>query len=731
MSGASVLSGPSGNSNVGSRGEGSEKTIEVVARIGENMAQEEMLQEEYQTQVSVAASHHKYLLQPVEMQRLPTLDENHKSSLLVCIYESPGPNDLLRFVDCGANWYQTRPEEEGSDNESDEVDSDGSDQSELMPLQTFLDFAIGAAECIQMLHSKQIVHGQIRGDAFHFSRETGRVRLIHLGSGLRSHDAGRLSADLPAMANQNVATTSISFMSPEQTRRTPIQPDNRADIYSLGVLLWSTLVRETPFGGKSPLEIIREVLGKELPSVSTLRPGVPEIIARIIAKATAKNVSERYNSVSGLRHDLVEARKLLAAGDTAEAETWEIAGKDVSPFFTLPRTMVGRTTERDNIVQVLDRPFRMYQRGKELLSSLPEDQFAMFAVPSTPGDNLGEREARELTDGFSNLPGAIGGASARMIQPYIANTSRVRSPGGSQYGSSEGSSEASPVALDGKDGKDGKAAENRLSASSIDSSSGEGSSRSSAEAGKAAAHRMMALKGRCEVISIEGGAGLGKTRLISSVQIEARRRGFFASSRFDLASKERQRPVLHLFSSLFEQAFSENAIEPSFLPMLRNHIGSAWDTLHKVLGLPKFLLGSGPNVVEQEPNTAAHSTTSLPFRNPAPESTGTESSQEFLRAGSSTKSLPLVRTLLDILRAFTQYKLVCLCLDDVHLADDESLELIAQIVSARIRMVVILAYRPENASSEKVKQILHLSTNKGNSPLYHSGPSYIASCVLT
>ena len=682
----------------------------MVARIGETMVQEEMLQEEYQTLVSVAASHRQYLLQPVEMQRLPTLDEDHKSSLLVCIYESPGPNDLLRFVDSGANWYQTRPEGDGSDNENNEVDSYGSDQSELMPLQTFLDFAIGAAECIQMLHSKQIVHGQIQGDAFHFSRETGRVRLIHLGSGLRSHDTGRLSAGWPATANQNVATASISFMSPEQSRRTPIQPENRADIYSLGVLLWSALVRETPFGGKSSMEIIREALGKELPSASTLRPGVPEIIARIIAKATAKNVSERYNSVSGLRYDLVEARKLLAAGDTAEAENWEIAGKDVSPFFTLPRTMVGRTTERDDIVQILDRTFRMHQRGKEVhLSSLPEDQFAMFAVPSPPGDNLGEREARELTDGFPNLPGATSVTSARMAHPYIANTSRVRSPGGSQYGSSEGSSEVSPVALDGK------GAEKRLSASSIDSGSGEGSSRSSADAGKTAAHRMMALKGRCEVISIEGGAGLGKTRLISSVQIEARRRGFFASSRFDLATKDRQRPVMHLFSSLFEQAFSENAIEPSFLPMLRNHIGSSWDTLHKVLGLPKFLLGSGPDVPEQVPYTAARSPTSLPFRHP-PESTGTESSQEFLRAGSSTKSLPLVRTLLDILRAFTQYKLVCLCLDDVHLADDESLELIAQIVSARIRMVVILTYRPENASFEKVKQILHLSTNKGNPP---------------
>jgi predicted ATPase len=76
--------------------------------------------------------------------------------------------------------------------------------------------------------------------------------------------------------------------------------------------------------------------------------------------------------------------------------------------------------------------------------------------------------------------------------------------------------------------------------------------------------------------------------------------------------------------------------------------------------------------------------------------------------------LPLVRTLLDILRAFSRYKPLCLCLDDVHFADEESLELVAQIISARIRMVVILAYRPESASSEMINHILDLCTNEGS-----------------
>ncbi|GFF40540.1 LOW QUALITY PROTEIN: peroxide stress-activated histidine kinase mak3 [Aspergillus udagawae] len=696
---------------------GRESAMEVVARISESPDQEEKAQEEYRRLAAVADPHYNCLLRPLEVKRLPGRDQESDPPLVVCIYESPGPNDLLKYVDYSTTWYRDVLEVDGSDedhdNSKDEDDDDDDvrrNRNEPMPLSTFLDFAIGAAECIKILHSQQIVHGEIRADAFHFSEETGKVKLIHLGAGLRRYHSDLSNATWSTLANQDGVTARIPYMSPEQTGRTPIQPDSRADIYSLGILLWSALVQETPFCGRTPMEIIRAVLGEELPLVSSLRPDVPDLVAQVIAKATAKNVSERYHSVSGLRHDLVELRRLLAAKEpddedndegraatAAEVENWKIGSKDVSPFFTLPRIMVGRTQERNAIVEILDRTNQMYQAGKGLqLSSLPEGQFATFDALAFPSDTPGDEDGHNAMDGFSNLLASTSG----VRRSYPANTARMRSPADSRHGSFESIESAAGAS-------DAKTADKRLSTPSIDSASVEGSSRSSDSAGRTAAHRMMVPKGRCELITIEGGAGLGKTRLITSVQIEARQRGFFASSRFDPAAKERLRPILQLFSSLFEQAFSENTIEPSFLPMLRNHIGSAWNTLHKVLGLPKFLLGSGPDLPDQ---VSKRATAAVPSSS---RHTGTPSSQEFLRTGSSTKSLPLVRTLLDILRAFSRYKPLCLCLDDVHFADKESLELVAQIISARIRMVVILAYRPESACSEMTNHILDLCTNEG------------------
>jgi hypothetical protein len=53
-----------------------------------------------------------------------------------------------------------------------------------VPLLTFLDFAVGATECLEILHhGHEVVHGEIRGDAFHFSASGGgSVKMINFGS---------------------------------------------------------------------------------------------------------------------------------------------------------------------------------------------------------------------------------------------------------------------------------------------------------------------------------------------------------------------------------------------------------------------------------------------------------------------------------------------------------------------------------------------------------------------
>lgn len=66
-----------------------------------------------------------------------------------------------------------------------------------------------------------------------------------------------------------------------------------------------------------------------------------------------------------------------------------------------------------------------------------------------------------------------------------------------------------------------------------------------------------------------------------------------------------------------------------------------------------------------------------------------------------------------VLRVFTQHKFICLCLDDLQFADDESLDLITQIVAARMKIVIIVTYRPDEILPTRIRRILEPPNTEG------------------
>lgn len=73
----------------------------------------------------------------------------------------------------------------------------------------------------------------------------------------------------------------------------------------------------------------------------------------------------------------------------------------------------------------------------------------------------------------------------------------------------------------------------------------------------------------------------------------------------------------------------------------------------------------------------------------------------------------LMNTFLDVLRVFAQHKFICFCLDDLQFADEESLELITQVVSSRIKMVLIVTWRPDEIVPERIRAIIDPPNTEG------------------
>ncbi|CAK7568192.1 MAG: Chk1 protein kinase [Sporothrix epigloea] len=718
----------------------------VVARISYHVLREERSFHIVKNMIQSVDPEGNHMAKPVDLLRLAP-HPGDRGPLLVAIYQSPGRNSMSEYIDLGPAFYYAR-------RVSDDWEAYIKPDINLDPpisLELFLEFAIGATQCLEMIHhSQNIVHGEIRGDAFHFNPETRKVMLVSFGSGLRSFEHGLMSTGWAALSKELGAKNKLLYISPEQTGRMPAEPDSRTDIYSLGVLFWTLLTQQPVFEGDLPLDIVQGVLGRRILNPSTIRLDVPDAVGRIVQKCTAKNVNDRYHSASGLHHDLVAVRDFLANGDLAALENWQVASRDFSSFFMLPTDIIGREETREQLLEVIERVANTHALSHN-------GSVSRFSDSSTFSADLQNTADASSEGGGSSLDGTHA-RSGSFTHTLASDPRIVRNSFHPSFQSTESSAfsaetvssgHSNPnllrqyqrpldahqiVSFDIKSSFDSITAERESTSRHTGNSlSAETAATVSRQLGSAKFHRL----GHCEIVTIEGAGGLGKSCLIQSVLNDARRRGYGATAKFDKAGKTAFGPLLGLLSSLFRQVWGEQNTDTPFHQSLKQYVWPNWPILHQLLGLPEFLFNT-PGGSQQPARHPASPHTSTKFYGKLPRAadlrrrgsspgssvssnfahmkngsshgsirSSTSSSQDFLRAGVSTKSIRLINTVLDVLRMFTMHKFICFCIDDLHYADDESLDLISQIINARLQMVIIVTYRPEEMSPERVMSILN------------------------
>jgi hypothetical protein len=356
----------------------------VVARISYHGLREERAFHITKSLTTTADPNGDHIVKPIDLIHLAPIPGD-RGVITVAIYHHPGENYLWEVLDLGPAFYKAR-------RRGDAYTPYQNPNFRLKPpisLQHFLDFAIGASQCLEILHHSQgIVHGELRGDAFHFNLEENKVRIGSFGSGTRSFEHGLTSTGWSTLSKELGAKTKLLFISPEQTGRMPVEPDSRTDIYSLGVLFWMLLTQSPVFDGDSPLDIVQGVLGRRIPNVSEVRIDIPDVIGRIIQRCTAKNVADRYHSASGLRHDLAQVQEMLGDGNWDGLSEWKIGTKDVSSFFMLPNTMIGRSKEKAELLKVIDRVAKNHSTVHNRKAAL--SKFSDGSTQSTEAAHLDE-----------------------------------------------------------------------------------------------------------------------------------------------------------------------------------------------------------------------------------------------------------------------------------------------------------------------------------------------------
>lgn len=204
---------------------------------------------------------------------------------------------------------------------------EGGDLSQLLeqrgPLavEEAVDYVLQALEAIAQAHKERIVHRDLKpANLFVARRPDGSSTVKVLDFGI-----SKQSNPFAATGNHGLTSTksvlgSPLYMSPEQLRSAK-NVDERADIWSLGVILFELLTGRVPFNGESLGELFVAILEQPLPRVSQIRPDVPQGLDDAIQRCLQRPLEQRFANVAELACALAPCAPARALGSVERVMT--------------------------------------------------------------------------------------------------------------------------------------------------------------------------------------------------------------------------------------------------------------------------------------------------------------------------------------------------------------------------------------------------------------------------
>lgn len=164
-----------------------------------------------------------------------------------------------------------------------------------LTLNEIVRIGMQTARGLAAAHAKGLIHRDVKPANILLERGTNTVKLTDFG-------LARAAEDVRLTSSGIVAGTPL-YMAPEQARGEEI--DHRADLFSLGVVLYELAAGETPFWGKTPLMVLKRLTEEEHRPIRELNPNLPVWLTNIIDKLLAKKPADRFQSAAEVA-DLLE-----------------------------------------------------------------------------------------------------------------------------------------------------------------------------------------------------------------------------------------------------------------------------------------------------------------------------------------------------------------------------------------------------------------------------------------
>ena len=189
---------------------------------------------------------------------------------------------------------------------------------------------------MRLAHTRGIVHRDLKPQNILLTPD-GTAKVTDFGIAVAFAET--------SLTQTNSMLGSVHYLSPEQARGS--KATVQSDIYAMGIIFYEMLTGHIPYDGDSAVTIALQHFQKPLPSVIEENSSVPQALENVVIKATAKKLTDRYQSAAEMYVDLSSSLSYnrrnepkLVFNDTNKADTKSLPKVPQSTLTAIPKPQV-------------------------------------------------------------------------------------------------------------------------------------------------------------------------------------------------------------------------------------------------------------------------------------------------------------------------------------------------------------------------------------------------------